>query len=145
ALAAARAGGISLAQPAPVAVLADQAMLQAVLDNVLANAVEHARPRPDVVCSISSAHGSSEVWIDVSNPVSGEADPERFFEPFWRESAARSERSHLGLGLTLARRLALAMRGGLSAERISPSVLRVRLVLRRAGAPASAPETPSPP
>ncbi len=52
---------------------------------------------------------------------------DRFFEPFWRQSDSRSERSHLGLGLTLAHRLAQAMGGDLTADLIADGTLRVRL------------------
>ena len=38
-----------------------------------------------------------------------ESDLPRLFEPFWRMDGARSDRKHVGLGLTVVRRMAEAL------------------------------------
>lgn len=111
-------------------VRADPAVIESILNNVLANAVEYAEPVPAVTCE-TQAHGDGSVRIDIANPVRGvtNEDVARFFEPFWRQAESRTGREHLGLGLTVTRALVEGMGGTIQAELVSNETLRVRVVL----------------
>jgi two-component system sensor histidine kinase QseC len=89
--------------------------LRCILDNVIANAVEYASPLPRVRCEVHS--DDRRVSVTVTNPADGvyESDVARFFEPFWRKSASRTDRGHLGLGLSVAKELAERGNGTMTA------------------------------
>ncbi len=127
-----RGGGIERIGEGGALVSANRAVLESVLDNVMANAVEYASPAPRVVWRVWDEGG--EVMIEVSNPAAGvgPGDVERFFEPFWRRSESRTDRRHLGMGLAVSRALAESMGGQLTAAIGADGIVRVRLTLRRA-------------
>jgi two-component system, OmpR family, sensor histidine kinase QseC len=133
--AVARGGSITVDAPAPVLVSTSETALEMVLENLVANAVEYAAPAPHVACSVSTHDQPGRIQIEVCNPVEGIAAPdlERFFEPFWRRSDSRSDRAHLGLGLTLARRLTDSLGGTLSARLGSSGELRLCVSLPALG------------
>jgi signal transduction histidine kinase len=126
------AGDILVEAPPHAFVNADAATLESVLENLLTNAVEYSAPRPDVSCAVRTDDGL--VIVEVTNPIAetDAVDGEQFFEPFWRRSASRSDRAHLGLGLALARQFSQSMDGALTAEIIDRTTVRVRLQLRPA-------------
>jgi signal transduction histidine kinase len=93
------------AEPGPQ-VRTDRAALSILLSNLLRNAVEHGLPGDRIRCAVESNDAG---WVlSVSNSSQGlvPSDIEKLCEPFWRASAARGDRAHAGLGLSLARRFA---------------------------------------
>jgi signal transduction histidine kinase len=102
----ARARGLELElRGARPTVEADRSALAILCANLLGNAVEHSPRAARVECVLTNGPSTS---MTISNPADGlsPADLDQLTEPFWRASAARGERGHAGLGLSLARRLA---------------------------------------
>jgi signal transduction histidine kinase len=91
-------------------------MLQSVLGNLLGNAAEYGSAGCTVTCKAEIEREA--LTIRVVNPVDDleSADVAHFFEPFWRKDAARSDGSHSGLGLALARAYAETLGGSASAS-----------------------------
>jgi two-component system OmpR family sensor kinase len=95
----------------PVALTADESLLRRALWNLVENAVKYGAPP----ITLSAAVEGEQVALGVSDAGQGvaPADRERVFEPFYRSAAARTPdpggddaRRGVGLGLTLARRIA---------------------------------------
>lgn len=108
----------------PVIALADRALTRLVCNNLLDNAICYSREGGNIRIRLTRL----DHWIEmeISNPVeTPPEDPERLFEPLFRENSSRSDSSvHLGIGLTLSREAARAMKGSLevaacSADRIT--------------------------
>lgn len=95
------------------AVTADPARLRQALDNLVSNAVAHSPQGAEVV--VSARRRDGEIAISVADRGEGIAaeDQERVFEPGVR--LAR-DRPGQGLGLAVARAIALAHRGSLVVE-----------------------------
>jgi signal transduction histidine kinase len=129
----ARAGSLDCTGGEDCMVNADEAALESVLFNVLSNAVEYSDPVPTVRCEVH-ADRPGYIRIDVTNPARGITREHlaRFFEPFWRRSASRTDQSHLGLGLAVARALAEGMGGEVSVDLDEDQIVRTRIVLREA-------------
>jgi two-component system sensor histidine kinase QseC len=83
----------------------DPGALAILVSNLLGNAAEHAPEGSRVACALARDRGTT---LQVSNPAGGllPGDLDKLTEPFWRASAARDDRGHVGLGLALVRRLA---------------------------------------
>jgi signal transduction histidine kinase len=129
-----RGGSLSTEVADELVALADAALLESALENIIENAVTYATPVADVRVRAAAADGRIEV--DVRNPAEGmtQAEVERLFEPFWRRSNDRSERDHLGLGLSVARTCIQAQGGSVDAAIAAPGWIAVRLALRAATA-----------
>jgi signal transduction histidine kinase len=120
---------------APVA--ADPERLHQILDNLLDNAVKYA-PEGTAI-EISTLSNISGVETVVAN-ATGERRPdaERIFERFYRADPSRSAAAGgVGLGLSISRELAAAMRGRLWADFDSSGNLRLHLLLPAAARPAA--------
>ncbi len=87
-------------------VRADRFALSILLANLLRNAVDHAPLGDQLRCALEN--GGERCWFVLSNAANGleTADLDKLTEPFWRASTAREDRSHAGIGLSLARRFA---------------------------------------
>ena len=101
--------------------LAIHQMLFFLLENSLAAVRGKAQPR--VVVRSSLANGLVTVVVEDNGPGVPEAERERIFAPFYSTWA-----DHLGLGLYLARKLAVGLRGTLVCES-GPEGAAFRLVL----------------
>ncbi len=89
---------------------ADPVLLARCVRNLLDNALEVSSPEGVSV----SAEGPDPLRIRVTDGGAGLPDPpEQVFRPFY--STGR-ERGHMGIGLTVSRRIITAMGGGLTAE-----------------------------
>jgi signal transduction histidine kinase len=114
-----------------VTVLSEPAILERVLENLLANAVEYAPPESLVRVRIESL--PDRAIVIVQNPTTGleAGDLTHLAEPFWRKDASRTQRHHAGLGLALvvcyARRLGIKILWTLP----DASVFQVRLEIPR--------------
>ncbi len=107
---------------APESLLTEPVLWNAILHNLLTNAVSHA-PSGAVVSVRASAH-----LLAVSNaaPDLAPEDVGHLFERFWRKSAARSERQHSGLGLSIVA-ASVALLGGSCAADLQDGILTIEV------------------
>jgi signal transduction histidine kinase len=124
---------VRLEAQGPAWVLAQPALLERLLDNLLENALRHGAPPVEVrllVRGAASPPGEhlGEVLLEVRDHGPGvrEEDLPRLTQPFFRGSGGKG----LGLGLALAEEIARRLGGGLEVENAHPG-LRVRLRLPR--------------
>ena len=110
-------------------VAADPERLHQVLDNLLDNAVKYT-PEGAAVSIVARLSGAAVETV-VSNPVGQHRpDPDRMFDRFYRADPSRSAAAGgVGLGLSISRELAVAMRGMLWADFDEEGALRVHLRL----------------
>ena len=140
--AAKRALQLSLSVPSDIPpVAADAERLHQILDNLLDNAVKYA-PEASSVTAVARLSGGSVETV-VSNPAgSHRPDPDRMFDRFYRADPSRSAAAGgVGLGLSISRELATAMKGRLWADFDESGNLRLHLLLpadRRPGGSESA-------
>ncbi len=83
----------------PAILDSDPALLSHVLNNLFSNAVEYTAESGSITVS------SLDDGIRISNSPHGLSEKEisRIFDRYWRREEARSDSSHVGLGLSLAR------------------------------------------
>ena len=101
--------------PAPPWVRADPTLLEQVLVNLLANAVDATAQAPERRITLAAWRQAAQVVVTVSDSGSGIA-PEiapHLFEPF---ATSKPAGAGLGLGLMISRRIVGAFGGSLSAE-----------------------------
>lgn len=105
---------------APIFMMADRAKLATLIDNLLSNAIKHSPPR--CIIKLRLAQQRDRIVLDVQDAGAGvaETDRERIFDWFYQgqarpghSSAAQSGVPSSGLGLAIARELALAHQGTL--------------------------------
>ena len=101
--------------PAARVVVADPGLLDRVLGNVVENALRHQPPPGRVRVSTSGLGGRTQVRVVDSGPGVPEEAREQIFLPFQRHGDAPAG-DGVGLGLAVARGLAEAMDGEVSAE-----------------------------
>jgi signal transduction histidine kinase len=112
---------------APIRVGVDQDAAERVLAPVLENACRYAERRATV--EVSASNGSVDFMITDDGPGLNPEERERIFEPGERGTAARAANG-AGLGLSLSRRLAVALGGQVDGlESKSGARFRVRLPL----------------
>ena len=118
-------------------ILADPALLERVLANLLGNAIRHSPPGHQVLLTASSYHDQVELRIADRGPGIPPADRDRAFQPFQRLSGPGTHPG-AGLGLALARGLTEAMNGTLTPDDTPGGGLTMILTLP-AARPAMAP------
>ena len=101
--------------PTARVVVADPGLLDRVLGNVVENALRHQPPPGRVRVTTSGLGGRTQLRVCDTGPGVPEAARERIFLPFQRYGDAPSG-DGVGLGLAVARGLAEAMGGDVSAE-----------------------------
>ena len=107
--AAAAGADVSLISDATVVVEADPLALQRLFENLIDNAAKYGK-RSTV--RLFQADGEAVVEIADQGPGIAPADMARVFEPFYRAEAARTlDGSGVGLGLAVARSIAIAHGG----------------------------------
>ncbi|WP_433475078.1 ATP-binding protein [Spirillospora sp. CA-142024] len=117
--------------------VADPALLERVLANLIANAVRFNPPGEPAVVT-ASAHGDRlELRVIDRGPGIPAADRDRVFQPFQR-LGDRDNETGVGLGLALARGLAEAMDGDITPEETPGGGLTMILTM-----PIRRPHTPS--
>jgi signal transduction histidine kinase len=101
---------------APIQAQADPALLRSILTNLCENAVEYTPTGGEIRLVVAATQ--TEIGIGVENTTYDVQpnDVSKFFDRFWRKEAARSGGHHFGLGLSLARNFATAMRWTLTAN-----------------------------
>lgn len=128
-LAAERAIGIQYRCAEPcLAVHADRQRLSQILVNLISNAVKYNRPDGSITVSCQAAdEGQAGLTVTDTGPGLSADELTRIFTPFERLSAAQSTIEGTGIGLPLARALAEAMGGTLTAataDRRKPAGVR---------------------
>ena len=110
-------------------VAADQERLHQILDNLLDNAVKYAPVGSTINAAARLSGGSVETVV--SNPAGvHRPDPDRMFDRFYRADPSRSAAAGgVGLGLSISRELAAAMKGRLWADFDDSGSLRMHLML----------------
>ena len=103
----------SVAEPLPT-VLADPGLLERVLANLLANALQHA-PRGDVRVSVAEQAGRVTIRVADTGPGLPRGGVDRVFEPFQR-LGDRDNSTGVGLGLAVVKGFTEAMGGTVTAE-----------------------------
>lgn len=115
--------------PANTMVDTDPVLLRSVVSNLLQNAVDYAPAAGAVAISGRSIPAGFELRVRNRADELSADDVERLFDRFWRRDAARSDGDHVGLGLSLARALAQALGGTLTARRDTGGDLEFILTL----------------
>ncbi|MBK7404655.1 MAG: sensor histidine kinase N-terminal domain-containing protein [Phycisphaerales bacterium] len=102
------------------------AAAQVIIRNLIGNAVEYS-PRGGHVRVFVRAEGEGGAGLVVENgPVALEqGELPRLFEPFWRRDAARADRSHHGLGLSIVRHVTSIAGLCCEAELVEGATLRM--------------------
>ncbi len=103
------------------------------IDRLLANLVDNAvRHASSVEVRVALERDTWQIVVDDDGPGIAEGDRERVFEPFFRGDAARrAGEGGIGMGLTIARDIALAHGGTIWLETAPPGGLRVVTKLPR--------------
>lgn len=124
-------------------VAADPERLHQILDNLLDNCVKYA-PEGASIEAVAQLSGPA-VEMVVSNPVGPHRpDPDRMFDRFYRADPSRSAAAGgVGLGLSISRELAAAMKGRLWADFDADGRLLVHLRLPSSRDAAPKPATPA--
>ncbi len=124
----------------PAWVRAHPPLLGQLLDNLLENAAKYSEPGTPIVVQVRTEPDA--VVLVVSDQGSGilPDDLPHIFDPFYRaEAARRLGRAGVGLGLAVARRIAEAHRGAITAESEPGRGSRFLVRLPRASGPAVEP------
>jgi signal transduction histidine kinase/ActR/RegA family two-component response regulator len=137
ALAAERSIALSLCSPEPgLAVFADQQRLRQILVNLVSNAIKYNR-RGGTVSIACQAEGDDQVSLVVTDTGPGirAADLDRIFAPFERLGVEQTGIEGSGIGLPLARALAQAMAGQVTASSVHGEGSAFTVTLPRAAMP----------
>jgi signal transduction histidine kinase len=111
-----------------LAVECDEDKLGIIVRNLVENAVAHGEPGTVVECSGGATPGGTELRLVNAAKDLERSDLDHVFDRFWRKDAARSDRSHIGLGLSIARELSELMGIRLSVDLREGRLFEVRLV-----------------
>jgi two-component system OmpR family sensor kinase len=128
----------------PVSVIGDEARLQQVLVNLLANARTHTPAGTSVTTSLSEDAGSAVLTVADDGPGIPEELVPEVFERFARGDTSRSRRvGGTGLGLAIVAAVVKAHDGTIEvASRPGHTAFVVRLPLHPPSQPAYSPDTP---
>lgn len=119
---------VTLSGQTGLMISAEPALLQSALDNIVRNAVQHARAEVAVNVAVTAA----QVEISVADDGTGVAEPDisRIFEPFYTHAPSNSGKgTGAGIGLAIAARAANLHGGTLTAANREGGGLTVRLSL----------------
>jgi len=119
---------------------AHRPLLDQLLDNLLENACKYSEPGTPIVVRARCEGSAVELSVEDRGYGIPAGDRPRVFDPFYRaESARRTGRAGVGLGLAVARRIAEKHGGMIAAESEAGRGSRFVLRLPRAPAPDHAP------
>jgi signal transduction histidine kinase len=100
------------AEPLPL-VLADIALTERVLENLIGNALDHTPEHGAVRVSLYQRGDSVEITVSDNGPGIGAEHLARIFEPFYQAGNRHRGNQHAGLGLAIARRIVELQHGEL--------------------------------
>jgi signal transduction histidine kinase len=104
-------------QPEPVAIVADRLRIRALVTNLVSNAIKYSPEGGEVRCVLRAGHGLAELSVTDRGIGIDEASMSQLFQPFNRLGREATRIKGLGLGLFVAREIARAHGGDLTAER----------------------------
>lgn len=90
--------------------------LRRVLENLLSNALRFSPPGGTVTLGVRRQRGVEQVWVEDEGPGLSPSQRTLVFERFWQADPARGGAEHHGLGLSIARAIAVAHGGQLRVE-----------------------------
>lgn len=113
-----------------VMVMADIAMTERVLDNLIGNAIAHSPANSDVALAIRQDGDAALLTVADAGAGIDPQDSAHLFEPFYQGVGAATT-GHVGLGLAIARRMVELQKGGIEVCNLEPTgaEFRVRLPL----------------
>ena len=92
-------------------------LLGQLLDNLIDNAFKYSNAGSQVVVRLGIENGTGTISVEDSGMGIGDVDLPHVFEPFYRSESARAQgRSGIGLGLSVAQRIAHLFNGAISAS-----------------------------
>jgi two-component system OmpR family sensor kinase len=116
-------------------VSADRDRLIQLVLGLVENAMRHSPPRGAITIGAGGDAVGAAIWVDDSGVGVQESEREKIFEPFYRGAGAARTDGGAGLGLAIARNIALAHNGTITAESSPAGGARmiVRIPLSTAG------------
>lgn len=131
-------GGIALTCGSipDVCVSAESQQLQAIFQNVVSNALDALRDRPDATLHVHATMDDGVLWLCFDDNGPGLAEPDRVFEPFY---TTKPVGQGTGLGLPLSRRFVEAFGGTMRAQNRDGGGARISVGLRISDEPPAAP------
>jgi signal transduction histidine kinase len=116
-------------------VSADRDRLIQLVLGLVENAMRHSPPRGTITIGAGGDAVGAAIWVDDSGVGVQESEREKIFEPFYRGAGAARTDGGAGLGLAIARNIALAHNGTITAESSPAGGARmiVRIPLSSAG------------
>jgi two-component system, OmpR family, sensor kinase len=108
--------GIKLRMDPPASfpmVMADIAMTERVLDNLIGNAIDHTPQGGEVVLGLEQLDDSVVITLTDSGPGIPDQDLANIFKPFYRGVDASRDGNHAGLGLAIANRMVKLQSGSI--------------------------------
>jgi signal transduction histidine kinase len=125
---------------APLAVRGEEVALRRALTNLVENAVKYTPPGGAVELALARMNGSAVISVTDTGIGIAAGDTERIFEPFVRLDAARArDTGGSGLGLSIARSIAVAHGGTISVQSVPGSGSRFAMRLPVADQPPARP------
>lgn len=121
---------LAIVEVAPARVLADIAMTERVLDNLISNAIDHSPEGGTVTLGVVARGEGAEITVADAGPGIDTADIDHLFEPFYQASGS-SRIGHAGLGLAIAQRMVSLQQGRLSVHNDNGAVFSVWLPLAK--------------
>ncbi|MES9826478.1 MAG: HAMP domain-containing sensor histidine kinase [Candidatus Thiodiazotropha endolucinida] len=115
----ARQAGVTLAWQIPETspfVNADFALTERVLDNLIANALDHVEEGGRVTLQITEQDQQAVVSVTDSGSGISEDDLPHIFDPFYKKRRTGKEGGHAGLGLAIAQRMVELQSGHITAS-----------------------------
>jgi len=111
------APGPSLTVEGPILVQAHSSLCTEILENLLDNARDHGRGFRPVEVRVDRENGHARLIVEDHGRGLSSVELSRVFDPFYRTSdARRASPGGIGLGLAVARRIAVSLGGQLRAE-----------------------------
>jgi two-component system sensor histidine kinase QseC len=114
--------------PAGARVVSDPVLLESLLANLFANAVEYTPPEGSLSVAVRPGR-DGQLTITIANDTNDlrAEDLPRLFDRFWRKDRSRTDTRHSGLGLSLVRAIAGTLGASVSAELLQNQKLLVRI------------------
>ena len=113
-------------------VRADPVLIHLAISQLLENACRYSQPDAHILVDVSSDGGAAAIQVLNDGSPIPPAERERIFERFYRGSDAKRTAPGSGLGLYVARKIALAHGGNLALAEAGPNAVAYRLSIPKA-------------